>query len=109
MQGPARERCKKNTNHGKILLKRRVVERVAQWQLQLQPKGEGEDAGIENETGPETEPCLFLELVATLETRAFIYGEYLIFEFRISCCLPLPPSHSLPSSVRNLRRVALTF
>lgn len=36
---------KKNTNHGKILLKRRVVERVAQWQLQLQPKGEGEGKG----------------------------------------------------------------
>lgn len=86
---------KKNTTHGKILLKRRVVERVAQWQLQLQPKGEGEDAGIENETGPETEPCLFLELVATLETRVYLWR---IFDFRISY-LVLPSSAPLSLSL----------
>lgn len=93
LQGPTEERGKKNTNHGKILLKRRVVERVAQWQLQLHLKKEGEGAEIENETGPEALPLPgTCRGDATLETRVYLWR---IFDFRISY-LVLPssvPSH----------------
>lgn len=109
LQGPTEERGKKNTNHGKILLKRRVVERVAQWQLQLHLKGAGEGAEIENETGPEALPLPgTCRGDATLEMRVYLWR---IFDFRISY-LVLPssaPSHSLSLPVGNLRRVALTF
>lgn len=95
-----KKEAKKNTNHGKILLKRRVVERVAQWQLQLQPKGEGEGvaAEIENETGPAALPLPgTCRGDAILETRVYLWR---IFDFRISylvlpSSVPSPPSLSL--------------
>lgn len=94
-KGTAREEMgggvKNNTNLCKILLKRRVVERVAQWQLQRQIKS----ARSGEWDWDWAKRSLASSWNATrLSRRAFIYGEYLIFEFRISRLRRLPPLSS---------------
>lgn len=102
---PSQRKRKKNTNLGKILLKCRVVERVAQWQLQLLLKGQGERAGIENGTEAEVSHlpgnC---RGVATLETRVYLWR---IFDFRISYLVhpPSVPSLSLSCGIDILTAV----
>lgn len=96
LEGTAREEMggwKKNTNLCKILLKRRVVERVAQWQLQRQIKSVR--SGEWDWDWDWAKRSLASSRNATrLSRRAFIYGEYLIFEFRISRLRRLPPLSS---------------